>query len=511
MIRILLFLFFICLPIIAKTVYVTPISDFQSEIAILESGDVLVLRNGVYKDIQINLTIPDIIVTGESIDETIITGKSRISVMQNYINLENITFYNTDAIIEEGVNPADRGVIRFSGVTDNATKPSYCVVENVNFFDDRAPEVSVNKILQQTNLRNPWVYIHHGSSSNITIKNNSFEGKSQLGPVIFIRVGNSESGYNHLIENNYFGYRPTIYYSHYGELISINGCENIQIGSGYTSRNRKSNTTITNNAFENFNGEGEIISLKSMSNVIANNLFLNCYGNVTVRFGSKNNINGNTFWNDPGRASGNFSDSLFYNSTTNGVRLYGDYNFVKNNVFFQTFGVSISSGEESEVARSYTVTSNNHIRSNSFINNSPFLHISYKPETSNLSNPRFNYFSNNIIVDSKPFITKDNSEFDDNDCSGIIFHDNIIYSSSVQSLNEFNDLEAACHVNSTNVFYDPNYYVFEETLYIHPFENSYGHNYSGYFITDQIEYFNLKQKNITSSRILNLIIGDEDE
>ena len=111
-----------------------------------------------------------------------------------------------------------------------------------------------------------------------------FEGQDHKGRAIQVRVYEPDPG--HRIDHNYFLDRYP------GE--ESNGYEVIQVGLS-TDSMKPGNVVIERNIFENCDGETEIISSKSWSNVIRENLFLNSSGSVTLRHGKNCQVIDNVF------------------------------------------------------------------------------------------------------------------------------------------------------------------------------------------------------------------------
>ena len=94
-----------------------------------------------------------------------------------------------------------------------------------------------------------------------------------------VKLNTVESQENHhRIDHNYFGQRP---------ILGSNGGETLRIGTSHYSLSN-SYTMIESNYFDRCNGEVEIISNKSGSNTIQNNVFFESRGTLTLRHGNGN-------------------------------------------------------------------------------------------------------------------------------------------------------------------------------------------------------------------------------
>src|SRR5690606_15884017 len=139
-----------------------------------------------------------------------------------------------------------------------------------------------------------------------------------------------------------------------------NGMEAIQVGQ-MTSLNAVSQnlaTIIEKNSFEQFIGDQvEVISVKSSSNKITDNEFINCKGGVSIRAGNNNQIIDNRFLR-VGRA----------------IRLYGSGHRVENNMLQDVqVGIMIPSadfrtGEKLTKKNGYYIAENCLIARNIIIN-----------------------------------------------------------------------------------------------------------------------------------------------
>jgi poly(beta-D-mannuronate) lyase len=98
----------------------------------------------------------------------------------------------------------------------------------------------------------------------------------------------------HSIDHNYFGKRPPLA-SNGGEIIRVGVSQHCQFNS---------NTQIKNNFFEHCDGETEIISIKSCSNVVEENVFKESQGSVVLRHGDNNLVKGNYFVGNDKTGSG---------------------------------------------------------------------------------------------------------------------------------------------------------------------------------------------------------------
>jgi poly(beta-D-mannuronate) lyase len=158
----------------------------------------------------------------------------------------------------------------------------------------------------------------------------------------------------HSIDHNHFGYRIPLA-SNTGELIRVGVSEHCEFNS---------NTQITENYFDNCDGETEIISIKSGANTIRGNLFKECQGSVVLRHGNKNLVMDNVFLGN-GKAG------------TGGVRIINEGNWVLNNFFYRCRGegfrapLCIMNGVPNSPAFRYLPVKDALVANNSFVDCAP--------------------------------------------------------------------------------------------------------------------------------------------
>lgn len=152
----------------------------------------------------------------------------------------------------------------------------------------------------------PWIRMYGHRNR---VDHSRFEGQAHKGLAIQIRVYDTEPA--HRIDHNHFLDRLP--------GAESNGYEVIQVGLSGDSM-KPGNVIIEDNIFERCDGETEIISSKSFSNIIRRNLFLESSGSVTLRHGDKGQVLDNAFIGNEKPGSG-------------GVRVVGSGNVVSGNYF----------------------------------------------------------------------------------------------------------------------------------------------------------------------------------
>ena len=270
-----------------------------------KAGDDIVLKDGVWKDVQIKFIGEGtkerpISLRAETSGKVFIEGVSNLEISGNHLKVSGLFFRN-------GYSPT-ANVIAFRASKSkvaNYSSVSNCVILDFN-----------NLERDQDNL---WVqfYGKHNELSNCYLA-----GKTNGGPTVRVDLKGNQSIRNyHQIVNNHFGPRP--------RKGGARG-ETIQLGSSFTSMS-PSNTTIANNLFEECNGEVEIISSKTNFNIIKNNVFYKSEGSVVTRHGNYVSVDGNYFIGDG------------INDQFGGIRIINTGHWVTNNLFYKIKGKNFRS------------------------------------------------------------------------------------------------------------------------------------------------------------------------
>jgi len=272
-------------------------------------GDDLVLKNGVYKDVEIKFRgkgtkDSPITLKAETEGKVSIEGQSYLKFGGEYLVVEGLHFKNgyspSNAVIDFKIGHKDA-----PDEISNNCKVTNCVIEDFN-----KPKRDNSDL---------WVQFwgRHNELSNCYIA-----GKTNRGPTVRVSIAGIESINNyHQIVNNHFGPRP---------VKGGPSGETIQLGDSYTSMS-PSHTMVANNLFEECNGEVEVISSKTNFNEFRNNVFYKSEGSVVTRHGNYSTIDGNYFIGD-GK-----------NENYGGIRIINTGHWVTNNYFFNLKGKSFRS------------------------------------------------------------------------------------------------------------------------------------------------------------------------
>lgn len=279
------------LPSIDGGTVVTSSSALQSAIDQAQAGEVILLANGDWHDLELDISASGsserpIIVAAETAGKVHLIGTSTIEINGDYVRLDGLVWHNAA--------PAQfRGLVVVNG-SDNT-------ISNHTIFG--------GGVVSDSNCQNQdrnWIGL--GGQRNQVVFNR-FEGKCDKGEMITVwRDDNSED--HHLIHfNEFYDYQPN--------SDASNGYETIRIGTSTESQS-DSFTTVSYNRFEQINGEIEIISSKSGGNSFSHNTFINSDGLLTLRHGKNNLVEHNLFLQSGSNGGG-------------GIRIFDSGHIIRNN------------------------------------------------------------------------------------------------------------------------------------------------------------------------------------
>src|SRR6185503_2762170 len=240
----------------ATTIIVKNIDELNTANKNAKAGDIIILQNGDWKDVTIKLNCTGtaekpITFKAQAAGKVMITGNSRLKIGGTFIVVDGFYFMNGFA--------GDDDVITFR--TDDKQLANNCRVTNtvINDFNN----------LKRVD-ENYWIAFY---GKNNRLDHCSFIDKKNIGVLLAVILDDDRSRGNfHSIDHNYFGRRPPLA-SNGGEIIRVGVSQHCQYNS---------NTQIKNNFFENCDGETEIISIKSCSNIVEGNVFKECQGSVVL-------------------------------------------------------------------------------------------------------------------------------------------------------------------------------------------------------------------------------------
>lgn len=280
------------------------ITQFNAYVKNLNAGDSLVLKNGIWKDVQLKFKgkgepQKNVFLVAESPGKVSIEGKSCLQLSGQYLYISGLTFTN--------------------GMTPKSTVIEFRTGSNEYAYNCTLNQCVIDRFNQPKDSADHWIGIYGKKN---TVEYCYFRGKSNEGTTLVVWPNDSNSINNgHLIYRNYFAARPRL---------GSNGGETIRIGTSQVCR-LNSGTIVDGNYFEHCNGETEIISNKSCGNIIVNNTFFECEGSVVLRHGNNVTVSGNWFIGN-GKIN------------TGGVRVINEGHKIFNNYFYKLAGDEFRSG-----------------------------------------------------------------------------------------------------------------------------------------------------------------------
>ncbi|HTD94900.1 MAG TPA: polysaccharide lyase 6 family protein [Chitinophagaceae bacterium] len=331
----LFFLAVTCLASHARTIIVGNADELKKANGEARPGDIIVLKNGRWNDIIMKLdchgTVEQpITFKAETPGKVIIAGHSQLKFGGDYITVDGLLFTEgyagDDAVVDFRIN--------------NDKLANHCRLTNSVINDFNNP---------QRMQENYWISLY---GKNNRVDHCSFRDKKNMGVMIAVILDDDRSRSNfHSLDHNYFGHRPPLA-SNSGEIIRVGVSQHCEFNS---------NTQIIDNFFEHCDGETEIVSIKSCSNVIRNNVFKECQGGVVLRHGNFNTVENNVFLGN-GKAG------------TGGVRIINKGQWVVNNLFYNCRGIdfrsplSVMNGVPNSPAFRYVPVTDAVVANNTFYN-----------------------------------------------------------------------------------------------------------------------------------------------
>ncbi len=253
-------------------------------------GDTIVVEKGVYNRQSLVLAgngaeNNPIVIMAEAPGAVVIEGESSLRLTGKWMTVAGLHFRN-------GFSPTGT-IIEFRNGSRHAfdCRVTDCVIEGFN------PPARAEK--------GNWIQMY---GQRNRLDHCSIVGKLNEG-VTVTAVLDGVNDQHHRIDNNYFGPRPV-----YGS----NGAETIRTGNSFTWRTRAA-ITIEDNYFDRCSGEVEILSIKSSDNIIRRNTFYECEGDIALRHGDRNTVEGNLMI---GNHKPNTGGIRVINT---GHRIYGNY------------------------------------------------------------------------------------------------------------------------------------------------------------------------------------------
>ncbi|WPR71310.1 chondroitinase-B domain-containing protein [Flavobacterium sp. NG2] len=283
-----------------KSILVKDIHELNKAINQVAPGHEIILANGIWSDVKINFyglgtKEQPISLRAETPGKVFIEGISYLQLGGEYLIVDGLYFRN-------GHTPIS-GIIRYSIGQDK-------IANNC-----RVTQTVIDGFTQPNRLdTDQWIEFY---GKNNQLDHCYITGKSNDGETLRVYLsGNENINNHHQIVQNYFGPRPRK---------GGPRAETIRVGASETSF-APSFTNVEDNYFEACNGEIEIISDKTNSNIYKNNIFYKCEGSLVLRHGDYATVDGNIFIGG--------DESNFYG----GIRVVNSGHWITNNYFYKIKG-----------------------------------------------------------------------------------------------------------------------------------------------------------------------------
>lgn len=368
------------------TLVATP-AEYQRVLRDVKPGDVIVLKDGVWRDFQILFEAEGragqpITLMAQTPGGVVLSGQSNLRLAGRQLVVSNLIFRDgwspTGEVVSFRRSKEHRAVdSRVTGlVIDGYNKPDRATSDN-------------------------WVALYGHDNR---FDHNHLTGKNNVGTTLVV-VRDEQQGLDnrHLIDHNYFGPRPNL---------GSNGGETLRVGTSADSLSA-SNTVVENNWFEGADGEVEIVSNKSGGNTYRGNVFFHSRGSMVLRHGDGNLVENNVFLGG-GKPH------------TGGIRVINRHQTVRNNYMEGITGdgftaaLSVMHGVPDSPINRYHQVVGAVIENNTIIDaRSLFLGAGMDAERS--APPIDSRFARNLIVSSDGHDPMRRL----GDLSGVIFADNV--------------------------------------------------------------------------------------
>lgn len=354
----------------ASVIRVDNAQAFNAAAKRAQPGDSIVMVNGTWTDAELVIEakgteLANIYISAETPGKVLLNGKSNLRISGAWIVVSGL-FFKGGALDKNAVIEFRKG---------SKAEAEHCRVTNCAIQD-------YNPAVKDTDYK--WVSLY---GKHNRVDHCAFQNKVHSGCLLVVWLG--EKPNYHLIDSNYFGYRPELGY---------NGGEIIRIGTSDWSM-YDSYTTVRDNYFYRCNGEHEIISNKSLHNRFTHNTFVECKGALTLRHGNYGTVNGNYFYGNGVKGTG-------------GVRVIGENQTVVNNYFQDlngkgsTAGLVIMNGVPNSPANRYFRVINAFIGFNTWVNCSETVEIGYgKSDELSLPAKQVTLYANVFVAKKSPVVT----------------------------------------------------------------------------------------------------------
>ena len=394
----------------AATRYVSTKPQLAAALIAALPGDEIVLADGPWTDVEINIgsacnhgtALNPITLRAETLGGVALTGISRVGLGRDYWIVRGLRFV-------DGYSTLNQPVIGFRGDTS-----SYAGVAGTVGNHCQVLECVISWFNPPSALRYPWVYVF-GTGNRVGYCH--FVGKQHEFDLLsgcYVSANPRPT----TIDHNYFGRIADGGANDYGAVTTGTGATTTGLADDHW--------VIENNLFDRCNGESEIISVKSSSNIVRSNTFLRSVGNISLRFGNDTQVSDNWFLAD-GSTSSNPSGIR----KSGGVRVTGERHRIYNNYIHSVAGTAILVHDTFE-AGVYRVVKDVEIVHNTIVNSLevgiavgvPFTPVPGQPVPENTP-PESLDISNNIVW------TTNGTPLTDTAPGAATYAQNIMYGSAI--------------------------------------------------------------------------------
>lgn len=303
---------------IEDEISVSSLSELNSKIDDLTEGQIITLDDGDYSgdfnsivDKYGSETLP-IVIKAQT------TGGVTIE-LDDIINIEKSGYVTIQGFIFKG--GSDWGMLKVTN-SENIT------IEDCIFDEEFCTDIGKKTVV---------ISAGSGLSNDLLFDHNSFKDKNGKGAFITVEYDDSFGISTDItISNNYFLNMMPLIDSETGDYSGDSDREAISLGDS-SSANYDTNYIVEYNLFEDCDGENEIVTNKTSSNIYRYNTFKNCFGNLSMRFGDDHQVYGNYFYGDDS-ATNDWETNANYE--TGGIRTYGKNQTIYNNFMYNLTGTS---------------------------------------------------------------------------------------------------------------------------------------------------------------------------
>lgn len=433
---------------------VSTVTQFKNALNAMNPGDTVLVLDGTYNMSGVKITrggnaLKPILVKSQNLHGAKITGETTFTLSyQSYVTYEGFDF---------DVEPVST-IIKMEGC-------SYVRITRNKFSMKKLSESQASKWITVGDIwANPVCNSHHNR-----IDHNLFDGKYDAGAWLIIDGSHGDvpdiSKHDRIDHNIFRNNSPRV----------ANEKETIRIGVSDLSL-LNSYTVVENNLFEDCDGDPEIVSVKSCSNIIRNNTFRRCLGTLSLRHGHNTIVEGNFFFGEGKTAQ--YSGSEI---GCGGIRVYGMNHQIYNNYFEGLTGskwdaaITITNGDVTNSSSSLTshfLPENVVVAHNTMINNVSNIEIGFDNNGNYGRAPKNCKIINNLIVSSTNPIVK---SFSSTSLAGVSFENNLMHATGTGSigLTDYNQsqilvadpllIKSKCRAYNANCNYETGYELYKLT------------------------------------------------